>query len=156
MNLTNKKILLTGATGFIGRHLTPLLLAKGCEVHGLHFGDTAPKAAPGCQYHDVNILDTAAQERLLAELKPDYLLHLAWEARPGIYWTSPANLEWARASITLFREFYRQGGRRGVAAGTCAEYHWADNGVYTENTPSLPPLTLYGASKAGFTQIVDA
>lgn len=149
------RLLLTGATGFIGRHVMPLLASKGYEVHGMHFGDAAPKAPAGCEYHEANVLDTAAQERLLAELKPEYLLHLAWEARPGIYWTSLANLEWMCASVNLFRSFYKQGGRRGVAAGTCAEYHWAGNTVYKENTPSLPPLTLYGACKAAFTQIVD-
>ncbi len=48
------------------------------------------------------------------------LVHLAWEAAPG-YATSPANPDWLRASLELATAFVAAGGRRIVAAGSCAE-----------------------------------
>ena len=36
MDINNKKVLVTGADGFIGSHLTELLLSKGCQVRALN------------------------------------------------------------------------------------------------------------------------
>jgi nucleoside-diphosphate-sugar epimerase len=154
--MAEKRILVTGATGFIGRHVIPLLIEKDFEVHGVYFGDSSPSPVPGCKFHKVNILDSESSGTFLSDLRPDYLLHLAWEARPGIYWTSSTNLDWAQASAILFRQFFLKGGRRGVSAGTCAEYRWGGRRLYSERTTALKPATLYGACKLGFAQMIDA
>src|SRR6185312_17434253 len=74
--------------------------------------------------------------------------HLAWCARPGVFWTSEENFAWLQASLELVHRFAEGGGRRAVVAGSCAEYAWAGPCVHCveERTP-LSPATLYGASK---------
>jgi len=51
-----------------------------------------------------------------------------------------------RASLDLFRKFEKLGGKRLIAAGTCAEYVGDAGECHEEKTPLLPS-TLYGSSK---------
>jgi nucleoside-diphosphate-sugar epimerase len=138
------RVLLTGASGFIGRHCVPLLLARGYEVHAAT--SQAPSAARGVCWHQADLLDAAQVAALLAAVQPTHLLHLAWYAVPGEYWTSPQNFRWVQASLALLEAFARQGGRRVVAAGTCAEYDWR-YGLCAEDVTPLAPATPYGVCK---------
>ena len=140
-----KRVLVTGANGFIGRQCLPLLLAKGYEVHAVSRQDVG-QSSPGVVWHNCNLLESASRGHLVTQVKPEYLLHLAWYAVPGKFWESPENTEWVRASLDLFRTFEKVGGKRLVAAGTCAEYVGNAGECHEEKTPLLPS-TLYGSSK---------
>jgi nucleoside-diphosphate-sugar epimerase len=61
-----------------------------------------------------------------------------------------------QASLDLFRAFAESGGRRVVAAGTCAEYEWGGEGVCSESLTPLRPATLYGACKHGLRLMLEA
>jgi len=51
------KVLVTGASGFIGRETLPLLVAAGFEVHALSRGE-APSGLPGqVQWHRVDLMN---------------------------------------------------------------------------------------------------
>jgi nucleoside-diphosphate-sugar epimerase len=65
---------------------------------------------------------------------------------PGIYWSSPENLLWVEASIHLASVFARNGGKRMVVAGSCAEYDW-NQSHFSEFHSKFQPATLYGQSK---------
>jgi nucleoside-diphosphate-sugar epimerase len=134
------KVLVTGASGFIGRHAVPALIDRGFEVHAVarSIGDA------NVQWHQADLL--ADPVSVVERVAPTHLLHLAWYAQPGAFWTAPENLAWAEASLALYRAFAATGGRRAVLAGTCAEYDWSD-GVCVENRTPLRPATLYGACK---------
>jgi|WetSurMetagenome_2_1015567.scaffolds.fasta_scaffold00022_41 nucleoside-diphosphate-sugar epimerase len=152
--MPTKKILVTGAGGFIGRHSIPILERHGYEIHGLHYGDAPTPKIKSVKWHVVNLLERGVIGPLISGIKPQYLIHFAWEARPGIYWTSETNSAWARTSVELFETFYKQGGLRGVSAGSCAEYSWKNEGLFSEErTPALP-ATLYGTSKLNFAQSI--
>lgn len=140
-----KKVLLTGATGFIGRHSLQTLLACGYEVHAVSSGEQATSIA-GVYWHRVNLLDEERITELTARVKPTHLLHFAWIATPGVYWTSIENLRWVQASLSLLQAFVRHGGQRAVVAGTCAEYDWTNDCCSEDATP-LVPATLYGTCK---------
>ncbi|MGB3147025.1 MAG: NAD(P)-dependent oxidoreductase [Paracoccaceae bacterium] len=139
-------VLLTGATGLIGRQTVAPLLERGFRVIAASRGGQAVGGAEGMA---LNCLDGAAVVRALAECTPSHLLHLAWHDGPKDRWTSPENLAWVGASLTLLREFAANGGRRAVMVGSCAEYDWsaAGAGPLSEET-ALRPATLYGAAKA--------
>lgn len=135
-------VLVTGASGFIGRRCLPLLAARGFEVHGVSSRDKQAS-----NWHRCDLLDAAAAEALIDRLRPTHLLHLAWIADPGVFWTSPANLAWLEAGVRLARRFFERGGRRAVGMGSCAEYA-ASAVPCTESATPLEPETLYGESKA--------
>ena len=117
-----KRVLVTGARGFVGRHCLPLLLARGYEVHAVSTRP-GPKADDDVRWHQVDLLDGAAAPALIDAVRPSHLLHLAWCTAHGAYWTSPQNLQWVESTLALARAFSRSG-RRIVMAGTCAEYDW--------------------------------
>ncbi len=140
-----KRVLLTGATGFIGRQCVPLLVARGNEIHavsGKHAG-----LGEGAEWHQTDLLAPGEAEALVARVRPTHLLHLAWyPSVPGKFWTALENFRWVEASLALLRAFEKHGGQRVVVAGTCAEYDW-DYGVCVEEVTPLAPATLYGTCK---------
>ena len=133
------RVLLTGATGLIGRATASALAAAGHEVVTL--GRT------GSSDITCDLLDPAAVTTALEGARASHLLHLAWHDSARDRWTSPANLDWMAATLHLVREFARTGGQRALCAGSCAEYDWSVPEL-SETTP-LRPHTLYGAAKAG-------
>jgi UDP-glucuronate 4-epimerase len=85
-------ILVTGAAGFIGYHVSQRLLSEGHEVHGVdnlcHYYDPTLKQArlrllavhPNFVFHKVDIADQAAIEAVFAAHRPDSVIHLAAQA----------------------------------------------------------------------------
>lgn len=145
------RVLLTGGTGFVGRQAIDPLLAAGHEVHAVSRSEGG--GAPGVTWHRADLLDGA---EVVAEVEPELLLHLAWYAEHGSFWTSPENVRWVEASLRLLRAFAAAGGRRAVMAGTCAEYDWSvPVHAYAEDAP-VRPATLYGAAKHGLHEVAAA
>jgi nucleoside-diphosphate-sugar epimerase len=148
-----KRVLLTGATGFIGRQTIRPLRDRGYEVHAVSSRTIdigrADGGLDGLVIHQTNLLDPGATADLVERVRPTHLLHLAWYAEPGKFWTSPENDRWVAASRVLLCAFAQAGGRRVVVAGTCAEYDWSAVGVCREGVTPVAPATAYGRAKAG-------
>jgi nucleoside-diphosphate-sugar epimerase len=138
------RILVTGARGFIGRHCLAKLEALGGDVHAV---STAEVSEAGALWHRCDLLDADAAAKLVRRVAPTHLLHLAWIAEPGVFWESPLNRRWLSASAALFEAFFSAGGRRAVAAGSCAEYA-PSAAPHAEDTSAVAPDTLYGETKA--------
>ena len=150
-----KRVLLTGAAGFIGRNTIPFLRERDYEVHCAYIdGQRLAEEKEGVIWHECNLLDADKQRRLLREVSPAQLLHFAWETTHRQYWTSRYNLAWVQASLNLLVNFADCGGERAVLAGTCAEYDWSP-GCYREDATPLRPATLYGACKNSTREIAD-
>jgi len=149
-----KRVLLTGATGFIGRHCLPPLLANGYEVHAV--ASQAPREdIPEVFWHQIDLMDVSRISKLVVDVQPTHLLHLAWFTVPGKYWTSSENLRWVRASLDLLQVFAQHGGQRVVMAGSCAEYDWR-YGYCSEQVTPLIPSTLYGYCKHSLQIVLNA
>jgi nucleoside-diphosphate-sugar epimerase len=106
--------------------------------------------------HVGDIMVEADIERVLREARPTHLLHLAWYAVPGKFWTSLENLSWVAASLHLVTEFAAVGGNRAVTAGSCAEYEWQDEVCCDEDRTPLRPRTLYGTCKNSLREMLFA
>jgi nucleoside-diphosphate-sugar epimerase len=151
------RVLLTGATGLIGSRAIEPLLEAGHEVHAFAREPEAladrREAMSGVLWHRLDLLDPWATRAVIYELEADALLHFAWYAEHGKFWTAPENLSWVGATLGLLRDFGEAGGRRAVLAGSCAEYEWGADAscaeLETARAPATPlhPATLYGAAK---------
>lgn len=141
------RVLVTGATGFVGRHTIEPLCRSGWEVHAV--SRTQQRSRHGEQWHTADLLDAASRQELLQQIAPEQLLHLAWSVAHGRFWDDPVNLTWLDATHAFAEEFAAAGGRRLVAAGTCAEYDWSalDGHACQEFDTPCRPHSLYGKTK---------
>jgi nucleoside-diphosphate-sugar epimerase len=143
-----KQVLLTGASGFIGRHAILPLVTRGYEVHCVS-RTVKPDAIPDEKHviwHNVNLLDRNDMKILFDTVSPTALIHLAWDVTPGSYLESSNNFDWLVASLHLLKEFAESGGIRAVYAGTCFEYDLR-YGYCNENLTPTVPSTYYGSCK---------
>lgn len=145
------KVLVTGASGFLGRYVLASLRQHGIDV--VVVGRRLPEGIVSANFIEADLLATTDLAALMAASGASHLLHLAWYAEHGKYWTSPLNLRWAEASIRLVESFCLAGGQRVVIAGTCAEYDWV-HGYCREDATPLNPATLYGVAKDATRRLV--
>ncbi len=135
-----KRVLVTGAGGFIGRWSVPPLLVSGYEVHAVLSGNAdrdTPGQLRGAKLHRADLLNVSDIDELMGEVRPTHLLHFAWIATPGLYWSSAENFRWVSASEHLLRSFRVHGGRRVMMAGSCAEYDWSRVSICDELSSPL-------------------
>src|SRR5258708_28635770 len=140
--MRGKRVLVSGAGGFIGRWSVPALLRLGYEVHAVLSGKASrdvPEQLRGAKPHFADLLDDSAIDELTREVRPTHLLHFAWIAAPGVYWNSEENFRWLAASERLLRSFRAHGGSRVMMAGGCAEYDWSLVGAWSG--PLSPPAS---------------
>ena len=150
------RVLVTGARGFVGRHVCAALSGADVEVHAVSSSSTAAVSDTGAVvWHRADLLDRGQRDALLAAVQADALIHLAWYAKPPHYWRDPENLPWVTATLDLVRGFAERGGTRVVGAGTCAEYDWRYGHCVERQTP-LAPATLYGAAKSACGGVLEA
>jgi nucleoside-diphosphate-sugar epimerase len=147
------KVLLTGATGFVGRHTLDVLLSKGVEVVASTRAGQERKH-DGLRWVVADLSDPTSLRRLVREARATHLVHLGWRAVYGDVSNSRENIEWLRHSLLLASEFIDAGGSRIVGCGSCFEYDWSF-GVCKEDTTPLVPVTLYGASKNALRQALE-
>jgi nucleoside-diphosphate-sugar epimerase len=140
-----KRVLVTGASGFLGRHAIPRLQSLGFEVHAVtrrRMGDST-----AVRWHQKDLLDKSAPRELIRRVRPTHLLHLGWCADPVDFWQTPDNLRWLNATTRLFEAFAAFEGQRVVGVGSCAEYEWCDEVHCHESKTAKRPFSLYGQSK---------
>ena len=159
--MSKRPILVTGAAGFIGSHLSERLLADGARVVGLDnfcdFYDPARKRGniakltehPNFTLCEADIREQSAVDRIVAEHRPRAIAHLAAYGnvrysigRARLYTDvnligSLNLLEAARANdIELF-----------VFASTSSIYGTTQNLPFVESDPCNLPLAPYPATK---------
>lgn len=151
------RILVTGANGYIGKHVLSALLTSRttAELHAIRspFGKLIPETSENCNWHTVDLLDNAAVETILEIIRPTHIIHAAWVTTHGVYWDSDENYLWLEASVGLLDGFIRHGGHRFIQIGTCAEYDWSEGKLIEGITPEKPS-TLYGRCKLAFHNVL--
>ncbi|MEN0075060.1 MAG: NAD-dependent epimerase/dehydratase family protein, partial [Paracraurococcus sp.] len=144
-----ERLLLTGASGFVGRQMLAPLAARGFELHAV-----ARRPGPGdAVWHAADLRDDGTTRALLRDIRPAILVHAAWEVTPGRFWTAPENADWLDLSVALGEAFAAGGGRRLLGLGSCAEYDWPGAGAAEgaepwRETRRIDPATPYGRAKA--------
>ncbi len=145
------RVLLTGASGFLGQYVLRALRQQGIDVVTV----ARSKPESSVDFIEADLLSIINFEALLKQTRATHLLHLAWYTEHGKYWTSPLNLRWQEATSRLVEAFCVAGGKQVVVAGTCAEYDWS-LGYCRENSTPLIPSSLYGTAKDATRRLVMA
>lgn len=139
------RIVVTGATGFVGRHVVPALLARGHEVTAV--ARRAPAAGAFAWRGDVRFVEFDLHgdaDPVGALGVPEALVHLAWPGLPnyrGLFHFE-RNLP---ADYAFLKRMISAGTRHLLATGTCFEYGMQD-GRLSEDLPALP-TNPYGMAK---------
>ena len=91
-SLSDKRVLVTGASGFIGSHLTRRLVDEGAEVHALTPAVSSVYPArlvdlrDQITVHEGNLTDRSAMDSLAKEIRPSIIFHLAAYTHVGKSW----------------------------------------------------------------------
>jgi nucleoside-diphosphate-sugar epimerase len=155
-----KSVLVTGATGFLGRNVLPELIAGGWKVHAVSSRQVPERtdAVSNCAdvvWHRADLLDPCQVNAVVSSARTSHLLHLAWYVPPRRYFTAPEHFVWVQASIELLRAFRQYGGVRIVTAGSCLEYDWNYGYCSEQRTPCVPH-SVYGVCKHALQTLTSA
>lgn len=81
------KVLITGIDGFVGNYLANFLLEKNNEVYGTTILDDYQKDKVIVK--KMNLLDSENVNKIIEEIKPDKIFHLAGQSAVGVSWEIP-------------------------------------------------------------------
>jgi nucleoside-diphosphate-sugar epimerase len=146
-----KRTLVTGAAGFTGRYVAEALAAQGHEVHGLvHVHFSTDERVPGFErLHSGDLCDLATTRRILADIRPDHVVHLA-----AIAFVAHADVdEMYRSNIVGTRQLLEALGELPtppdsiLLASSANVYGNVRQGVLDETMPTAP-ANDYGVTKA--------
>ena len=84
------KILITGAAGFVGGHLIKAFAERGHKLAAIDLGTSPLFEEYGVVAHQADLLDKEAMLEVMAEEKPDAVVHLAAIANVPFAWEHPA------------------------------------------------------------------
>lgn len=139
---SSKKVLLTGATGLIGKETIEPLKEAGFSVYALTIDDKNPDN--GVNWIPCNIFNEDSLKAAFETVKPQYLLNFAW-CTTDDYLTSDLNFEFVKAGLNMLKYFSVNGGKRAVYTGTCFEYEFKQE--LLKESDRLNPGTIYAKCK---------
>ena len=164
-----KRIVVTGAAGFIGSHLARHLADLGHDVLGIddmnphcdeglkdlrrkHLGD-------GVRFAKISITDQVALGRVFEEHRPDSVCHLA--ALAGVRYSVEHPLAYTETNVngtaSVFETAYRHGVSRVLFASSSSVYGMRPVGeAFHENDPANTPVSVYAATKRAGELIASA
>ncbi|SNZ03627.1 GDP-4-dehydro-6-deoxy-D-mannose reductase [Terribacillus aidingensis] len=96
-----KRILITGASGFTGRHTVKHFLEKGYAVNAVTRKTKLDDIGEKLTIHTLDLTERAAVHALLENIRPDYILHLAGENSVPASWETPLKSWQANVESTL-------------------------------------------------------
>jgi UDP-glucose 4-epimerase len=153
-NLKDKKILITGGTGFIGSHLLSSLRGTN-SLTATFYGDPPATPEPGVNWKELDITDLNAVINLIKEEQPQIIFHL------GALLGAERSYEFAQKAMMtnllgthnlLHALGSHSNPEKIILLGTSEEYGNNKNIPFTEDQP-VHPVSPYSASKASATQL---
>ncbi|MGG4146091.1 GDP-mannose 4,6-dehydratase [Paenibacillus algorifonticola] len=149
------KALITGITGFAGSHLAEYLLAHQMEVSGTVRKTSSIKhiahLLPAVRLYECELTNEADVEKMIADVKPDMIFHLAAQSFVPKSWESPlATIYNNIAGQIHLLEAVRKAGINCKLLIACSseEYGQVDKqDIPIKETTPLRPLSPYAVSK---------
>lgn len=157
MNLASKRILVTGATGFVGANLVRRLLATNDQLHIVLRPDSGNlwriRGLAVKNVHELDLLDVRSLKRKISQIGPEIIFHLAaygsYSEEKDFQRTFAVNVV---STINLYKACFEAGFEVFVNTGSSSEYGFTNKPMRENMPPS--PITLYGSTKAAATIIL--
>ncbi len=144
-------IAVTGASGFVGRHVVAALRRAGADVVAHARSPERTREVPGTRWACFDLADVRDPFDLLG--RPDIVIHLAWEGLPNYQSARHVDAELPR-QLNFLRSLAAAGLKRLVVSGTCFEYGM-QSGCLGEDTVTAPS-NPYGLAKDRLRQELEA
>lgn len=149
-----KRVLITGATGFVGANLARRLLREGCQVHLLvrrgHVTWRLQGIGDQVQLHQVELTDPLGLDRLIRQVRPEWIFHLA--AYGAYSWQTDLQ-QMIQTNVTGTANLVEACARVGFAVfvntGSSSEYGAKDHPPVEDE--ALEPNSHYACTKAAAT-----
>ncbi len=148
------RTLITGITGFVGRHLAPVLLDRGDEILGLGFDpgldDPGAGLPAGVAFESLDLLDGPALNRRVADFRPDRVLHLAAQSATGGAIRNPGptiriNVE---GTLGILEAIRQEAPTARLLFVSSSEVYGNPGEIELDESAPLAPVNPYGVSKA--------
>ncbi|MEK9572444.1 MAG: NAD(P)-dependent oxidoreductase [Paracoccaceae bacterium] len=154
--MAEKKLLITGANGFVGQQVVRSLGVTESKLYvvlrkGALIDPLLSKRVEKIIYTD-NLFAESVEWWADQCSGIDTIIHLAWYTKPGKYLNSNENIDCLLGSYHLAHGAKIAGVSRFVGVGTCAEYDLT-YGTLSVDTP-LKPETLYGSTKVALYHVL--
>jgi len=143
-----RKVLITGATGFVGRQVLRRLAASSVEIRAVIREGSQDELMEGVTLDVITTADLFAESAdWWAKVCEgvDTVIHVAWYVEAGEYLQSPRNLDCLTGSVNMAKGAGRAGVRRVIGIGSCFEYDLTEGKLSVESP--LRSLSLYAAAK---------
>ena len=145
-----KDILITGATGFVGKQILRSLSKHNVNIHAVVHGKNKKNLSNNDQIKSIIETDNLFKETESWWMERckfvDTIIHVAWFVEPGKYLQSPLNKKCMDGTLELAKACSKSNIKRFVGIGTCFEYDL--NEKFLSITTPLKPLTPYATAKA--------
>jgi nucleoside-diphosphate-sugar epimerase len=150
--LAGKRVLVTGATGFIGSHMARRLVTEGADVSVFIRASSDPcllaDVLDRVTVHEADICDEEGVSAAMSQIHPEVIFHLAAIGMSEPFVSPPVAVRVnVQGTLHLLEAARQCGVRRFVHSGTAYEYGDTANDDAT-NKEVLDPVNTYAASKA--------
>lgn len=148
------RLLITGAGGFVGAAIAKAAVAAGNDVVALVRGGEWRLAAiaKNISLQRMDLGDAFGVAELIGSVRPDIVIHSAWEGVGGALRSDDIQLENIRTTVALADAAIAAGTQKFVGIGSQAEYGRYDRKIVESDLPR--PTMLYGAAKLAANHLV--
>lgn len=145
-----KKLLITGASGFLGWNLCPIAQSNW-RVYGTYH--THSFSLPNISLSALNLLDFTALERLFTDIQPDAVIHTAAQSSPNYCQTHPQETD--EININAAVEIARLSAQRQIpCVFTSTDLVFDGTAAPYLETDPVSPINHYGQQKATAEQAI--
>jgi dTDP-4-dehydrorhamnose reductase len=140
-----KKVLVTGANGFLAQHLCLFLASKNFDVIAVSRGECRMPRKENFQYYSLDLTDEAAVHEILHATNPDIIIHAAAMSKPDECDNNKDECLKQNVEVTKYL-LQKTAHNQPHFIYISTDFVFGENGPHSEEDETAP-LNFYGESK---------